>query len=196
MPITYFEKIWYNIYAEMNEPPRETEGKMMFERDDYVFHESGGVCRIDDICYAPLENMPADRQYYIIKPLHDPNSVIYMPVDSTGVFLRRLLNREEAKALLDAIPRVELIEEPNAKQLRARYIEAMRTHDPIEWVRVIKTVHRRIQMQTSPSRRISDTERSFAEHAKRHLHTELALALGIPAQEMERYISEHVEKMA
>ena len=168
----------------------------MFERDEYVFHESGGVCKIADICYAPLENMPADRQYYVIKPLHDPNSVIYMPVDSTGIFLRRLLSRDEAQALLDRIPSVEWIEEPNAKQLRAKYIEAMHRYDPEEWVRVIKTVYRRIQMQTSPSRRISDTERSFAENAKRHLHTELALALGLPEREMEAYICEHVQKMA
>jgi CarD family transcriptional regulator len=168
----------------------------MFERDEYVFHESGGVCRIADICYAPLEGMPADRQYYVIKPIHDPNSVIYMPVDSTGVFLRPLMDRAEACALLDRISTVEWIDEPNAKLLRAKYIEAMHRHEPEEWVRVIKTVTRRIRMQTSPSRRISDTERSFAEAAKRHLYTELALVLGHTEQEMAASLAEDLQKMA
>ena len=168
----------------------------MFKRDEYVFHESGGVCRIADICYAPLENMPADRQYYIIKPVRDPNSVIYMPVDGTGVFLRRLMDRAEALALLERIPSVEWIDEPNAKLLRAKYIEAMHRHDPEEWVRVIKTVARRIRQQVSPSRRISDTERSFAETAKRHLYTELSLVLGKNEQELAATVSEHLQKMA
>lgn len=113
----------------------------MFERGEYVFHESSGVCRIEDIRIAPLDGMPADRTYYIMRPIHDPNSVIYIPIDSDRIFLRRLLNREEAIELLDRIPFVRTIEVDNAKQLRAKYIELMRMHAPLEWVRVIKTVY-------------------------------------------------------
>ncbi len=168
----------------------------MFERDEYVFYESGGICKIDDIRVAPLDSMPADRAYYIMKPLHDPNSVVYIPVDSDKVFLRRLLNREEAETLLKRISTVDAIDEPNAKLLRAKYTEAMRTHDPIEWVRVIKTVHLRTNAQAARSQRISETERMFAENAKRYLHTELAIALGSNVSEMERYITEHIQNMA
>lgn len=106
----------------------------MFEREEYVFHESGGVCKIADIQTAPLEGMPSDRDYYILEPLSDPNSVIYIPVDSDKIFLRRLLSRAEAEELLDRIPFVRTIEESNAKLLRAKYIELMKMHDPVEWV--------------------------------------------------------------
>ena len=108
----------------------------MFERGEYVFHESSGVCRIEDIRIAPLDGMPADRTYYIMRPIHDPNSVIYIPIDSDRIFLRRLLNREEAIELLDRIPFVRTIEVDNAKQLRAKYIELMRMHAPLEWARL------------------------------------------------------------
>ena len=168
----------------------------MFEREEYVFHESGGVCKIADIQMAPLEGMPRDREYYILQPLSDPNSMIYVPVDSDKIFLRRLLSRAEAEALLDRIPFVRTIEESNAKLLRAKYIELMKMHDPVEWVRVIKTVYLRMNAQPLKSQRISDTERSFAENAKRHLYTELALARDLPTDRMEDYITEHIQKMA
>ena len=168
----------------------------MFERDEYVFHESGGICRIADIQKAPLDNMPQDREYYVMKPVHDPNSVIYIPVDSDQIFLRRLMDKNEAEEILDRIPFVRTIEESNAKLLRARYVESMRTHDPVEWVRVIKTVYLRMTAQSTRSRSISETERSFAESAKRNLHTELALALNLPFGDMEDYISDHIQKMA
>ena len=168
----------------------------MFEREDYVFHESGGVCQIFDIQTAPLDNMPADRKYYVMKPVHDPNSVIYIPVDSDQIFLRRLMDRSEAEELLNRIPSVHTIDEPNSKLLRAKYIESMRTHDPVEWVRVIKTVYLRTNTNPPRSGRISETERSFAENAKRHLHTELALALGLHEQDVESYISNRIQKMA
>ncbi len=168
----------------------------MFACGEYVFHESGGVCRIDDICVAPLESMPADRKYYVMKPIHDLNSVIYIPVDSDRIFLRRLLTREEAEELLDRIPFVRAFEAENAKLLRQKYTEAMDTHQPLEWVRVIKTVYLRANMQEGRPRRISETERSFSDRARRNLHAELSLALGLAEAEMEQYIVDHIEKMA
>ena len=166
----------------------------MFERGAYVFHESGGICQIADIQVAPLDGMPADRTYYIMRPMHDPNSVIYIPIDSDQIFLRRLLNREEAVELLDRIPFVRTIEVDNAKQLRAKYIELMRMHEPLEWVRVIKTVYARTHTPASRTSRISETERSFSDNAKRNLHAELSLALGVPEGDMERYITEYIQK--
>ena len=87
-------------------------------------------------------------------------------------------------------------EEPNAKALRLRYTEAMHTHAPTEWVKVIKTVRRRTELLAGASRtqRISETERSFAEDAKRFLYAELSLALNVPLGEMEQYITRHIER--
>ena len=48
----------------------------MFAKGDYVFYASGGVCRVDDLQYAPLDGMPADRLYYVLRSLHDANGVI------------------------------------------------------------------------------------------------------------------------
>lgn len=168
----------------------------MFQIDDYVYYASGGVCRVSDICYAPLAGMPEDRQYYVLRSLHDVNGVMYVPVQNENVFLRPLMRREDAEDLLQQIPTIGRIEEPNAKLLRARYIETMKMHDPKEWVRVIKTVRYRIRRlaETSRTQRISDTERSFAEDARRYLRTELSLVMEIPVKEMESYIMKLIEE--
>ena len=168
----------------------------MFRTNDYVFYASGGVCRVSDIQTAPLDNMPKDRQYYVLTSLHDTNGVMYIPVDSDQVFLRRLLNRAEAEELIKKIPSVETIEEPNVKLLRAKYTEAMRTYRPEEWVRVIKTVSMRAELLAARNQRLSDSERAFSEDAKRHLCTELSIAMEMKKEDMECYINEHIQKMA
>lgn len=170
----------------------------MFQKDDFVYYAAGGVCRVADIQYAPLDNMPADRQYYILCSVHDTNGLMYVPVDSEAVFLRRLLTREEAQKLVEEIPELCAFEEPNAKALRARYVESMRTHEPREWVRVIKTVTARMRAlaETSRTQRLSETERGYAEDAKRFLFAELSLALQIPLAEMEPFIRRHMEQFA
>ena len=167
----------------------------MFEKGEYVYHETGGICKIEDICAAPLDGMPADRLYYVLRPMHDRNCVNYLPVDSEGVFLRRLLDRGEAETLLEQIPGVEAIIEPNAKLLRAKYIEAMKSHQPLEWVRVVKTVQTRIAAQGGKIARISESERNFSDTAKRNLVTELSLVLSIDAKEAECAIWQGMDAM-
>ena len=168
----------------------------MFQIGEYVYYASGGVCLVSDICYAPLSGMPQDRQYYVLRPANGGDGVMYVPVNSGTVFLRELMTREAAEALLEQASGIELIQETNAKALREKYVEAMRRHDPVEWVRVIKTVHDRIRRlaEQSGTRRISDTERSYAEDAKRYLYAELAIALGKNLDEMKLSMKERIER--
>lgn len=166
----------------------------MFHTNDYVFYGSGGICKIVDIQMAPLDGMPKDKQYYILHSVHDQSSVMYIPVDNDRIFLRLLLSREEAEELMEQIPYITEIDETNSKLLREKYDEAMRKYQPQEWVRVIKTVHFRMNEPRTAARRISETERTFAETAKKHLYTELSLALNISVQQVEHYILECVEQ--
>lgn len=163
----------------------------MFAINDYVFYGSGGVCQIIDIQYAPLDGMPKDRQYYILHSIHEKNSMMYIPVDSEGVFLRSLISRAEAEDLVKQIPAVEVVEASNAKALRDKYYELMKMHAPIEWVRVMKTVQHRMNEPRQIPRKISETERSFLENARKYLYAELSIVLGIPLGEVAQYIADH-----
>lgn len=163
----------------------------MFEKNEYVYHETGGVCVVSDICCAPLAGMPADRLYYVLSPLRDPNSTICIPVDASGVFVRTLMDRAEAEALIGQVSEIEPIDETNAKLLRLKYVEAMRTHQPVEWVRVIKTVQGRA-IAKSGRAKLSESERGFAENATRNLSMELGMALGIDARAAECAVLEQI----
>ena len=167
----------------------------MFQTNEYVFYASGGICRIVDIQTAPLDGMPQDKQYYILHSVHDQNSVMYIPVDSDCVFLRRIMTREEAESLLSGVTEASVFEAPNAKALRDRYQEAMRRYQPIDWIRVIKTVRMRMSEQGTPPRRISETERTFAETAKKFLFAELSLSLDEPREQIESRLAELVGKI-
>ena len=164
----------------------------MFAINECIFYGSGGICRIESIQTAPLQGMPQDREYYVLRPLHDQNSVMYVPVDSDCVFLRTLITREEAERLMGEIPSVAPIVEGNAKLLRERYRACMSCYDPLEWIRVIKTAYARITAKRAPCRRISDTERGIYETAKRLLSTELALATDTSVEQMEAFVMQNV----
>ena len=155
-----------------------------FQKDEYVFYESGGICKILDVQVAPLDGMPADREYYVMRSIHDKSGMIYVPRDNTSIYMRALLNAEGAEALLATLAQIEPIIEPNGKLLRTKYLEAMQKHEPGEWVRIIKTAYHRKNEFPDRIQRLSEGERDLVARAKSFLYTELALALDVPDKEM------------
>lgn len=155
-----------------------------FQKDEYVFYASGGICKILDVQFAPLEGMPADREYYIMRSIHDKSGLIYVPRDNEDIFIRPLLNAEGAEALLASLSQILPIVEENGKILRTKYLEAMQKHEPCEWVRIIKTAYARKNEFPDRIQRLSEGERDLVARAKCFLYTELSLALNVPEKEM------------
>ena len=155
-----------------------------FQKDEYVFYASGGICKILDVQFAPLEGMPADREYYIMRSIHDKSGLIYVPRDNEDIFIRPLLNAEGAEVLLASLSQILPIVEENGKILRTKYLEAMQKHEPCEWVRIIKTAYARKNEFPDRIQRLSEGERDLVARAKCFLYTELSLALNVPEKEM------------
>lgn len=155
-----------------------------FQKDEYVFYASGGICKILDIQYAPLEGMPADRAYYIMRSIHDKSGLIYVPVDNDTIFVRPLLDANDAEGLLSSLSGIAPMVEENGKLLRLKYLDAMQKHEPCEWVRIIKTAYHRKREFPDRIQRLSEGERDLVARAKCFLYNELALALNVPEKEM------------
>lgn len=160
----------------------------MFQKGDYVFYESEGICLISDVLLAPLECMPKDQKYYLLRSIYGKNGQHYVPVDSDRIYLRPILKQKEAEALVNEIPALEELRETDAKKLRAAYVELLQSHLPENWVRIIKTVRLRLHDAVAKGQKLSETERTFGENARRFLHSELALALGLDEADVEGYI--------
>ncbi len=160
------------------------------QKDQYVFYESGGICLILDIQRAPLEGMAVDREYYVMRSIHDKSGMIYVPKDNENIYMRPLMTATEAETLLARICEIKPIVQPDGKLLRAEYLKAMQTHEPCEWVRIIKTAYYRKSEFSDRSQRLSEGERNLVVRAKNFLYTEMALALDLPEKEMAERMEE------
>lgn len=84
----------------------------MFEIGEYVACGNKGVCIVENITTLDISGVDKERKYYILKPKYQTGSTVYVPVDSSKESIRRVLNREEAAKLIDAIPEI-----PGVRQL-------------------------------------------------------------------------------
>ena len=74
----------------------------MYSVGEKIVYGENGVCTVIKIAPLEISGASKDKLYYYLAPLIG-TGVYYSPVDS-GAFMRPVISREEAEALIDAIP--------------------------------------------------------------------------------------------
>lgn len=164
----------------------------MFETGSYVFYGSEGVCRIDDIVDSPFSDAPNGVRYYVLHSAHGGGNTAYIPIDRAETLIRPLMSPSDVSELVSRISGISLFEEINLKLLKEKYNVAIKSGDPLEWVRVINTVKDRTLNGRENGKKVSDAERAYAENAKRFLYKEISIVLSIPEDKVEEYIADAV----
>ena len=161
----------------------------MYSVGNRIVYGNSGVCEVRDIIPAPFGKPDDGRLFYVLAPIYDTsNMMIYTPVDCDTVVIRELISADEAKALLDSIPRIEPLNIPVEKLRRETYREAVQKTDLYEYVSVIKTVEIRRSEFKKSRRRLPDMD-SDAEHTARNcLYGEVAAVLGMEREAVHNIV--------
>lgn len=161
----------------------------MFEIGELIMYGTNGVCRVEGFTRSPF-NADDEREYYILKPIYDQsNLVIYTPVENENVVMRPLLSLEKAKAFMSIIGDISAITVDNERSRRDVYREALKTADPVNYVKIVKAVRRRREEFSRTRRRLPDLDIDFEHSAYSCLLGELSTALGVSRDEMDEKIS-------
>ncbi len=166
----------------------------MFAVDELLMYDTTGVCRVLDI--GVPEGLPVankDRKYYKLAPVFG-SGTIYIPVD-TKVFMRPVITREEADALIRRIPEIreDIVDTHNLKVLEDHYKASLMSHDCEDLVQLIKTVYVKKKNQEKNGKKTGKTDQDYMKKAKKLLYEELSIALEIPVAEVEGYIERCID---
>ena len=163
----------------------------MFLVGDKIVYGENGVCTVAKV--APLDHAGASpgKLFYHLEPLIG-SGTYYTPVDS-GAFMRPVISREEAEALIDAMPSIEpaVCRDNRFNHVDAFYKELFRQHSCEALVAIVKGLRERMNEKKTKSSRAESTMR----RARDMLHGELSIALGMDISEVEPYILERISKM-
>ena len=163
----------------------------MFSVGDKIVYGENGVCTVAKV--APLDHAGASpgKLFYHLEPLIG-SGTYYTPVDS-GAFMRPVISREEAEALIDAMPSIApaICRDNRFNHVDAFYKELFRQHSCEALVAIVKGLRERMSEKKTKSSRAESTMR----RARDMLHGELSIALDMDISEVEPYILERISKM-
>lgn len=165
----------------------------MFEEGTMVTYGSSGVCRIVGFTHMEIDGVDRKRLFYILQPAYNPGTTLYTPTDSQKTSIRPILTKEQAMELIQKIPRMETLWIENEKQREQSYKESIRKYDCEEWVRIIKTLYKRKRDRSGRGKKTTAVDEKYWKLAGDLLYGELACALEIERDQVERFINENVE---
>lgn len=161
----------------------------MFSVGDKIIYGENGVCTVESIGPLNMSGAPKDKMYYYLSPLTG-NGTYFAPVDS-GAYMRPVMSRDEAEALIDAIPGIQpaICTDNRFNHVDAFYKELFKQHSCEALVSVVKGLRSRLSDRKAKSSRAEAT----MKRAKDILHGELSVALDIDVRDVEEYIASRLE---
>lgn len=167
----------------------------MFEIGDYIIYGNHGVCKVIDIGGLDIAGFDKNKKCYTLQPVFSKASTLYTPVDNDKVLIRKVISNDEAKELINHIPKVPLLWIENDKQREETYKDTLRKHDCMEWVKIIKTLYVRKQERLTEGKKLTFTDEKYLSIAKEYLYGELAIALDRDKDEIEELIVDRLGQL-
>lgn len=165
----------------------------MFKVNDYVVYGLTGVCQITDIRKDEYIRTN-ETQYYVLNPVYNNNITIKVPVNNKRVLMRSVISKDEVLSLIASMPDIESIWIDDEKQRNAGFKAALRSGNPKEWVKIIKTLYLERKARSASDRKLTKSDEDIFNEAEKQLHEEFSIALNIPPDKVVSYITKHIAK--
>ena len=165
---------------------------LVFNIGDKIIYGTEGVFVVAEYTASPIDKND-ERTFLVLRSVHGAEgNMILTPAEGGSVFMRAVMDRDVALALIDNIPHIGEVEVQNERLRRDAYRAVMSQGRGEDFVSIIKTVRRRRVDFLAQKRRLSETDTDFESRAKRCLWGELSVALDIPYGEVEAFIAERL----
>lgn len=167
----------------------------MYKVGDYVINSGNGICRIEDRMHLDMEGIDENQWFFLVVPVEEQATRLYIPVEKIENKTRRVMNESEAWKLMDGVVQIDELEIPNDRMREQIYKQAVLSNDPIQLIRVIKTIFVRKKQREAEGKKNTVIDERYFKLAENNLYDELAFAIGRDKEEIPALIEERIMKV-
>lgn len=155
-----------------------------------VVYGSNGVCTVEDISVQRLSPDLPSEEYYILKPVNNPSSKVFVPRANQQLCarMRAIMTKAEIDAVIASVCGCEMEWIEDRKLRSAEYRAILSRGDRRELILLIRCILLRIHTLAENKKKISSSDGDILQSAERAIREEFSFGLGIPASEVPAYI--------
>lgn len=168
----------------------------MYHVNERIHYGGSGVCTVQDI--TTLRFGRTREQYYVLKPLHQNASVIYVPVNNEQLTakMRPVMTPEEVERLIEEMPNIETVWTDDIQARKASFDALLRSNNCADLIKIIKTLYQQKKRRQAMGKSLHVSDENYLREAQRLLYDEIAGVVGINPNEVNAYILERVDLTA
>ncbi|MGN0627769.1 MAG: CarD family transcriptional regulator [Oscillospiraceae bacterium] len=164
----------------------------MFSIGEFLVYGSSGVCRVEDICERDCGN--GKREYYVLQPVYDNRSTLYIPTDSEklATHAKALLTEQEIYEIIDNMPEESFDWIANDRERTDAFRNILEEGSRKDIARLMRTIYLRKTELAARGKKLRSADETMMQRAEKLLFGEFAWVLGISPAEVTGFISERV----
>lgn len=161
----------------------------MIRINDYVNYSTHGICKVEDIAEMQFSDNVGKREYYILCPVFQQKTKLYVPTDNPAAVqrMRRLLSSQEIDQIILSAKNQNMPWIPNYKERKIQFDEIMSRRDEGELLLLISCLYLRSHDQ---EKRLTSGDLQILKKAEHVIEQEFAFLLNISPQKVGNYIQE------
>ena len=163
------------------------------EINDAVIHVPEGVCTVTSIIERDLASL-GTRQYYVLEPVYDHKSKIFVPIEGNNTKVRELPNKEEVLSVIDEIPGSESVWVDNDKARLETFSSILSRCDHREMMKLVHTLKTKQTEKMRAGKKFHSADERIFREAERILFGEFGYVLGIAPAEVGDFIRARLEE--
>ena len=148
----------------------------MFAIGTYVIYRAEGVCVISDIRKEIFSTLNKETEFYILNPINDRKSVVYVPCDNEALtnMMKPLLSADEITSLAATLKDERMELAPETRVRSSQYRDAFATGDRRALILLINTVNELVAKTEATGKKVGSTDSGALERAIRYLYDEFS----------------------
>ena len=168
----------------------------MFSVNEKIHYGGSGVCVIQEI--ATMRFGRTREKYYVLKPVYQNASVIYVPVENQQLVskMRPVLSREEVDRLIEGMAEIPTAWEEDPQARKASFDALLRSNECRSLIVIIKTLHAQKERRQADGKTLHVADETYLREAQRLLYDEFAGALDLQPAQIPDYIQKRLEQPA
>jgi len=162
----------------------------MYKVNDYLMYGKD-VCQVKGIELKKYN----DKDYYLLIPVNDDTLKLEVPVDDPQNKMKKLIEKEELKKLINKIPDIETVD-VEEKFLESEYKKLLATGNEEDLIKVIKTTYLRNKKRTENNKRKAEVDSVYLKEAEESLFTQISAILDMSLDDAKNYFTKKIEELA
>ncbi len=155
----------------------------MFKIGDIILYGAQGVCKIDCTETKQIGKVSAD--YYVLKPLYNENTSLFVPVDNAALTAKMLpvLTSAQADELIKKIPAIDVLKFDNDAEKQNEYRAILASGDREKLIALIKTIYLERETRRLSGKKLNILDEQTLRKAETLFYNEMAFVMNVSPAE-------------